>query len=532
MLKSLIKKQMMEVFRSYFYNFKKNKTRTKAGIIGMFLLYAFVMVGVMGALFTGMSVSLCTVMYESGMSWLYFAIMSGTAILLGAFGSVFNTYSGLYLSKDNDLLLSMPIPVKYIIASHLFNVYFMGLIYSGMAILPAIIVYWVMAECSLWLVISGILLMLVISIIVLILSCLLGWCVAKISLKLKNKSFVSVVASLAFIAAYYFFYFKAQVILGDLLANATVYGEKIKGSAYGIYLFGRMGAGDITALAVYVGISVVLFLITWLVLERTFIGIVTSSANVSKTKYREKASEKRTPFKALLSKELSKFTSSPNYMLNCGLGILLIPAAGIMMLIKGPELIELMEGMFEARAGVAWIVISAALCLTTSMNDMSAPSVSLEGKNIWIPQSLPVEARTVLRAKTALHIIMTCIPMLVAVICVSFAVTAGPVIKLLMIIMPLVYGVFSAVFSSSIGLMLPNLSWTNEIVPIKQGGAVAIALFGGWVVAGIFAVLYLAVGYRIGAAGYLSIWTVLLAGVSAILWRWQDKKGAEIFEAL
>ena len=34
------------------------------------------------------------------------------AIVLGAFGSVFNTYSSLYLAKDNDLLLSMPIPVR------------------------------------------------------------------------------------------------------------------------------------------------------------------------------------------------------------------------------------------------------------------------------------------------------------------------------------------------------------------------------------------------------------------------------------
>ena len=36
------------------------------------------------------------------------ALMGLLAVFLGAFGSVFNTYSGLYLAKDNDLLLSMP----------------------------------------------------------------------------------------------------------------------------------------------------------------------------------------------------------------------------------------------------------------------------------------------------------------------------------------------------------------------------------------------------------------------------------------
>ena len=77
------------------------------------------------------------------MGWLYFALMGLLAILLGAFGSVFTTYSGLYLAKDNDLLLSLPIPVNTLIAARLLGVYLMGLMYSGVVMLPAIIVYWV-----------------------------------------------------------------------------------------------------------------------------------------------------------------------------------------------------------------------------------------------------------------------------------------------------------------------------------------------------------------------------------------------------
>lgn len=61
------------------------------------------------------------------MDWLYFALMGLLAILLGSFGSVFNTYSGLYLAKDNDLLLSMPIPVNAIMGARLLSVYLLGL---------------------------------------------------------------------------------------------------------------------------------------------------------------------------------------------------------------------------------------------------------------------------------------------------------------------------------------------------------------------------------------------------------------------
>ena len=138
------------------------------------------------------------------MDWLYFVIMGMLAIFLGAFGSVFNTYSGLYLAKDNDLLLSMPIPVRIIMASRLLSVYLLGLMYSGIVILPVIIVYWCTVPLTAGILLGGVLLLLVISLFVLALSCVLGWVVAKISLKLKNKSFITVVVSLVFFGAVLF----------------------------------------------------------------------------------------------------------------------------------------------------------------------------------------------------------------------------------------------------------------------------------------------------------------------------------------
>ena len=138
------------------------------------------------------------------MGWLYFALMGLIAILLGAFGSVFNTYAGLYLPKDNDLLLSMPIPVPALLASRLLGVYLMGLLYSAIVIVPAVIVYWVTAGAALPAVWGGLLLTLLISVIVMILSCALGWVVAKISQKLKHKGFLTVAVSLVFICLYYF----------------------------------------------------------------------------------------------------------------------------------------------------------------------------------------------------------------------------------------------------------------------------------------------------------------------------------------
>ena len=126
MRKLLLKKQLSEVFRSYFYDAKKNRMRSKGAVIAWFLFFFVVMVGVLGGMFTALSLSLCGSLVGAGMGWLYFLLMSGIAIVLGAFGSVFSTYSGLYLSKDNDQLLSLPIPVRTIISARLVNVYLMG----------------------------------------------------------------------------------------------------------------------------------------------------------------------------------------------------------------------------------------------------------------------------------------------------------------------------------------------------------------------------------------------------------------------
>lgn len=189
-------------------------------------LYVVIMVGILGGMFGFLSVTLCKPLAFMHMSWLYFLIMSLIAIALGAFGSIFNTYSGLYLSKDNDLLLSLPIPVGSILAARLASVYLLGLMYSAVVIVPAVVVYWIVTPVSVLAVIGSLLLIILISVIVLILSCVLGWCVAKISQKLKNKSFLTVFASLLFLAAYYFVYYKAQMIISDLIAHAQDYGEK------------------------------------------------------------------------------------------------------------------------------------------------------------------------------------------------------------------------------------------------------------------------------------------------------------------
>ena len=282
MLKTLLKKQMAEIFRNYFYDPKKNKMRSKGATIAYIALYALLMVGLLGGIFALMAVGLCGPLVEAGMAWLYYLLMGLIAVFLGTFGSVFSTYSSLYLSKDNDLLLSMPIPVRCVMASRLLGVYLLGLMYAAVVIVPGVIVYWLTAPVTAGAIVGGVLMVLLVSVIVMVLSCLLGWVVARISLKLKNKSFITVILSLLFLAAYYFVYYKAQALITLLVENAAVYGMKIRGSAYLLYLFGCVGAGDWLAMLIVTVTQAALLALTMWGIARSFLKIATATGSVKR----------------------------------------------------------------------------------------------------------------------------------------------------------------------------------------------------------------------------------------------------------
>lgn len=532
MLKLLVKKQLMEVFRAYFYNSKKNTSRSKAGIIVMFGGFIIIMAGVLGGTFAFLAFNLCAPLVEAGIDWLYFAVMGLLGIFLGVFGSVFNTFSTLYLAKDNDFLLSMPIPVKDIMVSRLINVYLLSLMYSIVVLLPSVIVYWITVPVTPTVILGGIVLLSLIPLFVTLLSCLLGWCVAKVSLRLKNKSLITVLLSLAFFAAYYFLYFKAQGLLSDVIANAAVYGENIKGAAYGIYLFGRIGTGDLVAILLFTVVILALTAAVWMLLQKTFLSISTATGAVKKTVYHEKTAQQKTPGRALLGREITHFLSNPNYMLNCGLGIILLPALGIFMLIKGRELVEALESVFSFGAGVTTILICVALCMVVSMNDMVVPSVSLEGKSIWLAQSLPVRPWQVLKSKLMMQLLLTGIPLLFALICVFGMIPDGVPVRILAVVFCLVNLLLLSLFGLFLGLKFANVKWTNEITPIKQGMAVLIIIFGSWIYCAAIAGLYLWQGYKIGPAAYLGI-LIALDGLFCVgLYLWLRRQGCRKFAEL
>ncbi len=530
MLKALIKKQMLELAAWFFQDRNTGKNRSKLGIIAYGALALFIVLS-FGIMFFMMGKALCAPLVGLGLDWLYVAIINLMAILMGVFGSVFNTFTSLYQAKDNELLLSLPIKPSRILAVRLFGVWFWGMLYTVLVFLPAMVVYWMETGWSVAVILAGIATVLILSVFVLVISCVLGYLVAKVNSRMKHKSIVTVVLSLAFIVVFLAVFYNVYDLLQKFLVNAVMVGEQVKGAIYPMYLVGCAGAGDWLAILPVAVCVLALGVVMWMVLSRSFLKLATTKSETARREYKEMAYRSKSVAGALFGKELKRFTSSANYMLNCGLGTLMLTIAAILALVKGDYVRELL-GQIPGLEGIMGLMAAASVCMMASMNDITAPSVSLEGKTIWLAQSLPVSAWQVLKAKLSVHVVVTGIPALICSLCAAVAFRLKLAEALMMTFIVILFVVLTAAMGLVINLKLPNLTWTNEIAVIKQSFGIVLAMMGSWGIVLAFGGLYFLFGRELAAEVFLAICAAILAGCAALLLTWLKKKGAAVFARL
>ncbi|MCF0237098.1 MAG: hypothetical protein HUK24_00750 [Sphaerochaetaceae bacterium] len=528
MVKALFKKQLLELSVWATRDNKTGKRKSKKKIIITVIGYILLTFGYIGAMIFLMGRSLCAPLISIGYGWLYFSIMGGLALTLGLFGSAFTICNSLYNAKDNDMLLSLPIPPLYILIARLFGAWFWSSFYILIIYLPTLLVFWVEGFGSFTNVILQLLSFFPLSFFVTALSCLLGWVVAKASAKLKNNSFVKTFLILIFIGLYYVIYFKAMNILTNILTNAQGIGKSMT-YIYPLYALGQGAMGNVGHFFGFTALSFGLFGIIAYFMSNSFIKIATTKTSTTKKVYKEKKVNKKSVEGALLYRELKRFTNSSLYMVNCGLGIIFLLVCAVFCLIKASAIKTILDLLPK---DLVSIIACAAICVMSDLIDITAPSVSLEGKSLWLIKSLPVDTMRVLKGKLNLHRIFASIPTLLLSISLAFVIKPSLFDIVALIVVPQLF----IILMSSVGLVsnlkAPNLTWIDESVPIKQGMSVAIALFGGWVFIGLLVGLYFISHKFLGPKVFIGLCAVLMAIASYLLDLWIFKKGTKIFEAL
>ena len=529
----LLKKQFFECFRGYFVNTKTGKMRSRASRIGMFALFIFVFI-TLGFSFFGMSMLFVPIL-ETEYSWIYYGVFAIIAIMLSIFIGSFSASNSLYKSKDNDLLLSMPIKTKDILLSRICVVYFLSILYSGCVWLPICLNAWINVRASILIIVLDILLLFVIGLFVSAFSCLVGYIISLIANRAKNKSLITVLTTIFFLGVYYVCYFRLNDIFDSLVKNGESVSGNIKTYALFIFFLSKGALGDITSFVLFLLISVIIFVIVYYFLNKSFINIIASSNNIVKTNTKAKIMNKTSSKNALLKKEFIHFFNLPVYLTNSGLGVLFVIGLTILAFINKTKiddfLILINEGLPFLK-GYIPLCLAELILLLISLNCISCPSISLEGKNLWILKSLPIKTYEIFEAKERMHVLFNGIPSILCSIILAILLDLSISDILYIVVIIFLFIEIQSLIGLTFGILRPNFNWTNEVQPIKQSlNILFVWLIGLFLIVAIAGLLYLSMDV-ISIENYTMAVIIVMMFIVVILRRWLRNKGTILFEKL
>ena len=225
---------------------------------------------------------------------------------------------------------------------------------------------------------------------------------------------------------------------------------------------------------------------------------------------------RRSSFAAMYRKELGRYFGSYLYVLNTGLGVVCLLVACIVICIIPPETLGGYAGIEDAISffgQYAPLIVAVMLSLSCP----TASSVSLEGKNIWILQSVPLPFRTFLNSKIAVTLSLHAVGYLTAlpVFILRFRMDGARLAAL--IVIPAVYSIFTAVQGICINCCFPRFDWDNEMVVVKQSMAAILSGVTGMLCVAVPALLHWFFGLPFGMV--LWGWAGILLCVSGLLYR-------------
>ena len=475
MIKSLLQIRFRSLIAGMTAQARKKGKDSKGVYILFAVLYLYVfavIAGMMGLTFY----SLAEPYHAMGLDWLYFALAGLMGLGFAVIGSAFATQSQLYDAKDNPLLLSMPIPPKMILLSRMIPLLIMNLLFSGIVFIPAVVVYYMVIGFSPLAFPVQLVSLLSIVILAQTIACLLGW-LLHLMLSRLNKSFASVLFLVVFLGLYFWIYSQANTILTSMVAEGQAIADALSW-VWPIYAMGQSCAGEFAYAPAFPLLSALCFTAVYVLLSATFLKTATmSSAGGRRTKLVLTVAKGEKPSEAIIRKELRKFLGTPVYLTNMGLGILMTAAMAVAGLIFRSEVLSQLSLIPQLSAFLP-LAICATLSFGISTTCITAPIISLEGKNLWILKSLPVSAKEILLSKLRFHCRLSVPVCVLSGLILSIAYGCDFLSILFCALIPGLLVVLNGLTGLICNLQWIKLDYISEAYPCKQALPVMVTMFG------------------------------------------------------
>lgn len=428
--------------------------------------------------------------------------------------------------RDYDLIMSLPVSTGAVVASRLLILYALNMVFVIMTMIPMMIAYGILADPSLWFyLISGALIPFL-PLVPIIIASFFGTIIAYAASRFRHHNFLNILLSMFFLSLV----FAMSYTLEDGGQELVDMSRALTGQVNRLYPLAGMYTNavihyDIYAVLLFVAISILAFLSYTLLIQKIFKKINTSiMTGRYHTEFTMGDLKTASPFSALYQKELKRYFSSSLYVLNTAFGIVMLTVGTIAAIFVDIDNIikdEMAKGSLLQIAPV-FLAFCVIMCCTTMA------SISLEGKNLWILKSLPVNTKSIYLAKIAVNLTIS-FPALIDAAILGVILDLGLLKTLFMLLITIVCSVFISIYGLLVNLLVPNFNWTSETLVIKQSAASMIAIFTGMAVVGILLLfLFVMPSDTVAYSSYILLVIVLDMILYRILMRYGKRRFAEL----
>ncbi|HAX02262.1 MAG: hypothetical protein A2Y45_03055 [Tenericutes bacterium GWC2_34_14] len=476
-LVSLFIKENISLKRLMGFDVKRSKA--KAIGIGLAIIYALaVFVGAFGYMFFDLG----KILHDMGQSELLLSFICIYMLGMAFFITLFRASGYLFYYKDYDILAPLPIHPRTILFAKMTVLMIMLYLTSFLFTLPILFsyIYWngMTILSGIYMVIGFFFLPLVPVALISFLS--LG--VATLTARLRHAKIISIILVFVLMIGLFMIMFSVNEVDQNPLTGQI---DLFKGIAK-VYLpfdwyriaVHQESLPHFMYLVLSHGILFVLYLfsIQGLVAKTNQKGVrVAMKHGVSAIRYIQ-----RSPLISIVQKEFKKFFNSVLYATNAGFGPIILLVASVASLFFQSKL----ESILSEAMGVGGLPLEIMILLligfSLAMTYTPAISLSLEGKQLWLIKSLPIQPKTVIYGKIVFNMLLAVPIGILSILLFGISLKIPVINQLLMILLVISFSGLISFFDAIINLWTPKFNFVNDVEVIKQSASAFLAIFGGF----------------------------------------------------
>ncbi len=468
---------------------KSGAEKVKTALLGLLIVYAFCM----------LAFSMIMLFYPLGkvlkeLNSLELLIGSSilSTTLFSLFMSIYKVPGYLFSFRDFDLLMSLPVKPSAVLASKMIFVYLSNLAISVLIGIPSLVIYGINTHGGFMYYVFVVVITLFVPLIPISIGAVLAYILGRISSKFKSTNALMLIGTFVIIIACMILPNMIRGINQEQVQNAIPAVSGVIKVLFWTNLYIKaLSNTNILYLAAFLLVSVAVFGAFLFIFSRGFKTINSKMSEKYKaSNYKVTRLKASGVMKALYMKELRFYLSSYIYVTNTAVGVIMMLVFSVAVAFFGRDKVAKMLELPMAGSYIA-PVIALVFAFCISFTCVTAPSISLEGKGLWIIKSLPLKVENILWSKILLNLTLTVPAVLINILIVEFTFKMSAQTVIVLFLLSLLYCIITPIIGILVNLYFPKLEWTSQVAVVKQSASILVTMLTSVITVGVPVLLFM-----------------------------------------